>query len=54
MNRYDHPHTEVLEEIVERDIDLFRTDKQGTIIFTSDGNNINVVTQGRVSQGRGN
>lgn len=41
-NDYGHPHAEVLERIKDRNIKLYRTDVQGTIIFTSDGNNITV------------
>lgn len=41
-NDYGHPHAEILERIKDRNIKLYRTDVQGTIIFTSDGNNITV------------
>ncbi|MDF2540510.1 MAG: hypothetical protein K0S47_228 [Herbinix sp.] len=39
-NQYGHPHTETLEKMVKRKIKIYRTDKQGTIIFTSDGKKI--------------
>lgn len=39
-NQYGHPHIEILKAIEERDITLYRTDKQGTIILESDGKSI--------------
>lgn len=41
-NDYGHPHAEILQRIKDKDIKLYRTDAQGTIIFTSDGKNITV------------
>lgn len=39
-NSYGHPHEEVMEKLDSMEIDLFRTDKQGTIVATSDGTSI--------------
>ena len=39
-NKYGHPHVETLQKHLDRDIKLFRTDKQGTIILDSDGKTI--------------
>ena len=39
-NRYGHPHHEILEKFEARNIPLFRTDQDGTIIFLSDGEKI--------------
>lgn len=39
-NQYGHPHVEILQTLKERNIKLFRTDKQGTIILESDGKTI--------------
>lgn len=39
-NSYGHPHAEVLQTLNDRNIKLYRTDKQGTIILESDGNTI--------------
>lgn len=39
-NDYGHPHAEVLNRLREKNINVFRTDEQGTIIVTSDGNNL--------------
>ena len=39
-NKYGHPHAEVLNRLRAAGISVFRTDEQGTIVATSDGNNI--------------
>ena len=39
-NKYGHPHQEVLDKLAKRNILVFRTDTQGTIIATSNGNGI--------------
>lgn len=36
-NPFGHPHHSVLKRVRKRKIKLFRTDEQGTVIFTSDG-----------------
>ena len=36
-NDYGHPHSETLNKLRQRDIKVFRTDEQGSIIVTSDG-----------------
>jgi competence protein ComEC len=41
-NKYEHPHSATMQAINDRDIDLYRTNKQGSIIFTSDGKTISV------------
>ncbi len=41
-NSYGHPTDKVLERLYERNINVYRTDLQGTIVFTSDGENISV------------
>lgn len=43
-NSYGHPHVEVLQAILERGMKLYRTDLQGTIVLTSDGNTISADT----------
>jgi competence protein ComEC len=43
-NSYGHPHDEVLARLDNAGISVFRTDLQGTIVFTSDGNIITVDT----------
>lgn len=37
QNAFGHPHKSVLKRLQKRKIRLFRTDEQGTILFTSDG-----------------
>lgn len=44
-NEYGHPHPDTLSKIKVRGIRLYRTDQQGTIVFTSDGKTISVNTQ---------
>lgn len=41
-NSYGHPNNDVLKRLYDRNIDIFRTDLQGTIVFISDGKNISV------------
>lgn len=36
-NRYGHPHQEVVERVRQKNIPLFSTAEEGTIIFVSDG-----------------
>jgi beta-lactamase superfamily II metal-dependent hydrolase len=44
-NDYGHPHAETLEAMLNHGIKVYRTDIQGTVVFTSDGKNISVNTQ---------
>ncbi len=44
-NKYGHPHAEALQALLDHDIKLYRTDKQGTVIFTTNGQTISVNTQ---------
>ncbi|MFI3214346.1 MAG: ComEC/Rec2 family competence protein [Eubacteriales bacterium] len=39
-NSYGHPHSEVLNRLRTNEIEVFRTDEQGVIVATSDGENI--------------
>lgn len=41
-NAYGHPSDDVLKRLYDRNIDVFRTDLQGSIVFTSDGKNISL------------
>ncbi|MDR4325895.1 DNA internalization-related competence protein ComEC/Rec2 [Bacillus pseudomycoides] len=36
-NRYGHPHQQVLERLLELDIEIWRTDKQGAISYVFEG-----------------
>lgn len=44
-NSYGHPHKETVRLIKEQNIKAYRTDTQGQITLTSDGNNINIKTE---------
>ncbi|HHV12774.1 MAG TPA: MBL fold metallo-hydrolase [Clostridiales bacterium] len=44
-NDYGHPKEETLRRIKEQGVKLYRTDMQGTIVFTSNGKNISVNTK---------
>lgn len=39
-NSYGHPHEETMEKLESANVEVFRTDIQGTIIVTSDGNSL--------------
>ena len=39
-NSYGHPHAAVLNRLRKTEVEVFRTDEQGTIVATSDGENI--------------
>jgi len=41
-NEYGHPHEEILQAMKDRNIEVYRTDQQGTLVFTSDGKTISV------------
>ena len=41
-NSYGHPHDEILTLFEEHDLDVYRTDKMGTVVITSDGEKIAV------------
>ena len=43
-NIYGHPHQETLDKLNAAGIEIYRTDLHGTIVFTSDGTNLNVTT----------
>lgn len=41
-NDYGHPHREILTAMTERGIALYRTDRDGSIVFLSDGSSLSV------------
>lgn len=43
-NTYNHPSESTLQKLNSRNIKVYRTDQDGTIIFTSDGTNLSVKT----------
>jgi len=44
-NDYGHPHAEVLSRLLDAGTKLYRTDKEGDIVMTSDGKAISVTTE---------
>ncbi|MGV2886230.1 ComEC/Rec2 family competence protein [Paenibacillus taichungensis] len=44
-NNYGHPTEKTLKKLEDRKIKILRTDKNGTIIFSTDGNTLNVATE---------
>lgn len=44
-NDYGHPHKETMKRLKDSGITVYRTDESGTIICTSDGNNISFNTK---------
>ena len=43
-NSYGHPHDEVMSRLSDADVTVFRTDKQGDIVCTSDGETLSFTT----------
>lgn len=44
-NDFGHPHAETMQELLDRNTKVYRTDFQGTVVFTSDGHTISVNTK---------
>ena len=40
-NKYGHPDKDTMDKLKSMEIQVYRTDKQGTIVVTSDGTNLN-------------
>jgi competence protein ComEC len=51
-NQYGHPHQEVLSRLSSAGVKIYRTDTNGTVIFTSDGKILTVKTLGGSIQPR--
>ncbi len=41
-NKFEHPHSAAMQAMKERAVKLYRTDEQGSIVFTTDGKSISV------------
>ena len=41
-NSYGHPHDEIIERLENKNIEIHRTDTEGTVVLICDGENINV------------
>ncbi len=45
-NQYGHPHWEILALLDDMDVQVYRTDEDGTVVVSSDGNKINIAGLG--------
>lgn len=43
-NKYGHPHKETIDKFNKENINTLRTDEEGTILITTDGEDINITT----------
>lgn len=43
-NRYGHPHPETLQRLAEHNIKVYRTDRDGAVVFKTDGKTLTVKT----------
>ena len=41
-NEYGHPHKDIINELNKRQINIYRTDRNGDIVFIFDGNNLKI------------
>jgi DNA internalization-related competence protein ComEC/Rec2 len=41
-NKYGHPHKKTMKKFKDGNIEVYRTDKDGTLIFESDGNKVSL------------
>lgn len=41
-NSYNHPHEDTVDNLLEYTDNIYRTDQQGTVVFTSDGKRLSV------------
>lgn len=41
-NKYGHPHKNILSLLTSKNTEVYRTDEDGTIIISSDGNTLNI------------
>lgn len=46
-NTFKHPHPETIENLLERDVTIYRTDLDGTIEMVSNGKNISALLHGK-------
>lgn len=44
-NSYNHPNEDVLQRLNKMDLVIYRTDKNGNIVFVSDGKNLEIITE---------
>lgn len=51
-NDYGHPHRAVLDRLKKQGVEILRTDKQGTVLFTTDGNVLSFTTEKQLTPGK--
>ena len=44
-NKYNHPHKETIDNLTYNKTEIYRTDLQGTVIASTDGENITFKTK---------
>lgn len=44
-NDFGHPHTQVLKRLENKGIEIYRTDRNGNIVFVSDGKTFEILTE---------
>lgn len=44
-NEYGHPHLNIIKRFEKNDIKILRNDQSGTIVFETDGNNLNYISE---------
>ena len=45
LNDYNHPHNQLLKRLKKSDMKIYRTDLRGTIIFSTDGESLNIINE---------
>lgn len=41
-NKYGHPHKKTMKRLKDGNIEIYRTDKDGTLVFKSDGKTVQI------------
>ena len=44
-NKYGHPHVETVEKLTAKGVEIHRTDKEGTIVYKTDGKSFTLVQE---------
>lgn len=44
-NDFGHPHSQVIKRLENKNIEIYRTDKNGNIVFVSNGNDLTILTE---------
>ena len=45
LNDYNHPHNQLLKRLKKTNMKIYRTDLRGTIIFSTDGESLNIINE---------